>query len=145
MIPKRIILHHSFTADSQTVSWGPIRQYHKEIKGWKNIGYHAGIENVNGYYEILLGRMWNEVGAHTQGHNQDSFGLCFVGNFDESEVPPEQWNTGVKLVTSLCKLFIIPVERIYGHREFNSLKTCPGTKFNLDGFRHQVSQKILLV
>jgi len=158
MIPRIIILHHSLTKDSKTVSWNPIRKYHMGLMGQsdvskpdynyyvkhpdKDIGYHFGIELVEDYYEILVGRMINEIGAHCEGQNSHSVGVCFIGNFDESEVPPEQWNRGIKLVTSLCHQFIISAEKVYGHREFNHNKTCPGTKFNLDGFRDQLSLKL---
>uniref|UniRef100_A0A6M3LRI4 Putative N-acetylmuramoyl-L-alanine amidase n=1 Tax=viral metagenome TaxID=1070528 RepID=A0A6M3LRI4_9ZZZZ len=141
MTPKRIILHHSLTADSATVSWGAIRKYHMETLGWKNIGYHAGLELVNDHYEILLGRMLNKVGAHTAGHNHDSIGICFIGNFDKSEPPPEQWNLGIKFVASLCELFKISPDQIFGHQDF-APKSCPGKKFNIYGFVKQVSETL---
>ena len=141
MIPKRIILHHSLTQDSDTVSWGAIRKYHTEILGWSNVGYHFGLELVGDYYEIFVGRMLNEVGVHTKHQNHDSLGLCLIGNFDLSEPPPEQWNLAVKLVVSLCKVFTIPPDMIFGHSDF-AKKSCPGEKFSMYGFVKQVSEKI---
>ena len=142
MIPKRIILHHSLTQDSGTVSWDAIRKYHMEVLGWSAIGYHAGIELIGDHFEILIGRMMNEVGAHTAGHNKDSLGVCFVGNFDQSEPPPDQWNLGIRLVASLCDILHIRPDMIFGHTDFNPGKTCPGTKFNLHGFSRQVSERL---
>ncbi len=137
MIPKKIILHHSLTKDSETVSWGAIRRYHTETMGWTDIGYHVGIELINDHYEVLLGRMLNEPGAHTSKHNMDSLGICFIGNFDLHEVTPDQWQLGIRVVCSLCQIFGISPTQIYGHRHF-AHKTCPGLKFNVEGFRLQV-------
>ncbi len=141
MKPKRIILHHSLTDDSKTVSWGAIRKYHIETNGWHDIGYHYGIELVNDHYEILMGRMMNDAGAHTHGENYDSLGICFIGNFDFDEPHPEQWNLGIKLVTSLCDVLAISPDKIFGHRDF-APKSCPGEKFNIYGFIKQVSERL---
>lgn len=138
MLPSEIILHHSLTKDSKTVSWSAIRRYHVDEKGWVDIGYHFGIELVGDAYEILSGRMLNEPGAHTIGHNNTAIGICFVGNFDHELVPPLQWHKGVKLVRSLCEVFEIPTNQVYGHRDFAD-KTCPGVMFNLDAFREELS------
>lgn len=146
MKPEAIVIHHSLTEDGQTVSWGAIRRYHTQELGWRDIGYHYGIEMVGGSYEVLLGRMMNETGAHCkqEGMNYKSLGICFVGNFDEIEVPGDQWVVGIKLVTSLCEVLGIGVDKIYGHREFASYKSCPGTNFDIDVFRAGVAQGLTL-
>ena len=160
MRPRNIILHHSLTKDSQTVSWDAIKRFHTsyrqggniiskeeamELKGkgeritspWKDIGYHIGIELVNENYELMWGRPLYIPGAHCkeQGMNSKSVGICFVGNFDKIEVPNDQWWMGIKLVKFLQILYKIPKEKVYGHREFASYKSCPGNLFDLDKFR----------
>ena len=154
MTPTEIILHHSLTKDSETVSWGAIRKWQMGLIGQGDIftvdynpyveepldeiAYHFGLEDVNDYCEILLGRMMNKQGAHARGHNHNSIGICWVGNYDLSEPPPEMWNKGIVLARWLCDIFRIVPDNIKGHREYAPYKSCPGTKFNLDGFRTQV-------
>ena len=132
MIPLRIIVHCSATQDSGTVSWGAIRKYHKEILGWKDIGYHFGIEYVGDQLEILLGRMPNEVGSHVKDHNVGSIGICVIGNFDVDIVAPEHEQVIWRLIWWLREIHKIPLSEIYGHRDFDSGKSCPGG--NLYGF-----------
>ena len=40
MKPDYILIHSSGTKDSETLSWGAIRQYHIFDNGWIAIGYH---------------------------------------------------------------------------------------------------------
>jgi N-acetylmuramoyl-L-alanine amidase len=137
MTPENIILHHSLTKDTKTVSWGAIRDYHVNVNEWRDIGYHFGIELARDDYEILTGRMMNENAAHCPQHrmNRLSLGICFVGNYDIIEPPPEMWQLGIRLVKSLMHVFQIGTDHIYGHREFNPHKSCPGRMFDLDQFR----------
>ncbi len=136
MTPTHIALHHSLTPDSGTVSWDAIRRYHKS-KGWRDIGYHFGIEDIGGQYEILTGRMMTETGAHCIGLNQHSLGIVFVGDFDNHAPPDEQWKLGVRLVKSLITVFNIPVSSIIGHRD-RADKTCPGRCFDMAKFRNEL-------
>ena len=135
--PNNIILHHSATADGPTVSWGAIRRFHVVECAWGAIGYHYGIELVGDYYEVLIGRLPYEQGAHTRGQNASALGICFVGNFDATPVPDAQWQKGLWLCRSLISLFGIKRGAIYGHRDFAN-KSCPGKLFDLERFRAEI-------
>lgn len=125
------MIHHSLTKDSSTVSWPAIRRYHMN-QGWRDIGYHFGVEFSGLEYEALVGRPLDMEGSHCReaGMNHKAIGICVVGNFD-LEPPPE-----LALVV-LCKRLVIPLMRIYRiplgnivfHRQFATYKTCPGTLF----------------
>ena len=134
MTPKNIIIHHSLTRDGLTVSWDDIRRYHIEVNGWRDIGYHFGIELIDstGNYEILLGRFPNERGAHCIPRNHDSIGICLIGNFDLAPPEKEQWDKAVSLCDWLCETYHI--ERILGHGEADD-RSCPGRYFDMDKFR----------
>jgi len=134
--PNKIIVHHSATVDGQTFSTGAIRKYHIEVNGWAEIGYHCLTEFVKhsgiGYYENMLGRMWNIPGAHCADHNYDSLGICFVGNYDNEEPCDEILISGAKVIRLWMYLFGIPEQEIYPHRNFNPQKSCPGRLFSMD-------------
>jgi len=163
MIPTYIIIHHSLTKDSETVSWQAIRKYHmsfaydgniitkeeaekliskgKNVKlPWDDIGYHFGIELVDNEYEILGGRLMNKPGAHCKenGMNQKSVGICVVGNFDEDEPPKRAWDLCLAVTSSLCHMLKIPVDKVQGHREHTPYKTCPGKKWDMMKFRDEL-------
>lgn len=133
--PTKIIVHHSLTKDSATVSWGAIRKYHTQTLKWKDIGYHAGIELVESgdelYFEILMGRMWNVPGAHTKGQNQYSLGICFIGNFDSIFPEDSQLRIGAKVISLWLDIYNLSTGDIFPHHQF-AVKTCPGNLFDMD-------------
>jgi len=140
MNPKGIIIHHSLTKDNETVSWNAIRDYHINVQKWSNIGYHYGIELLGNCYNILKGRMDNEVGAHCLSFN-NYIGICLVGNFDK--VPPnmEQLKLLRDLCRSLMEIYGFKVSDVLGHYETYELrhtaieKSCPGNLFSMNEFR----------
>lgn len=145
MNKTHIVIHHSLTKDSQTVSWPAIRDYHMRVNGWRDIGYNWGVELVNGTYVIQPGRPMDEDGAHCKdwGMNQKGIGICLVGNFD-AEVPTlEALDTLAGLVENLRNVHHIPIENVIGHREAQERaglplelrKTCPGKLFDMTRFR----------
>jgi Negative regulator of beta-lactamase expression len=128
---NEIIIHHSATKDSGTVSWGAIRRYHIKECGWSDIGYHFGIELVSDVvasaYEILVGRSLSLAGAHTTGHNANSIGICMVGDFDAAPPPQEQLEK-LRLLIRELKLIFPSIAKIAFHRDYAN-KTCPGKLF----------------
>jgi N-acetylmuramoyl-L-alanine amidase len=145
-VPKKVIVHHSLTKDSETVSWGSIRKYHTQTLKWAGIGYHCGVELVMSgqepYYEALLGRMWDIPGAHTRGHNHDSLGICFIGNYDKIAPKKVMLETGAKVIALWLKLFSISIDDIYSHHNFAVHKSCPGALFDMEHLRILVEKSI---
>jgi N-acetylmuramoyl-L-alanine amidase len=142
---KFVIIHHSATVDGPSNSWEAIKKYHVEVNGWKAIGYHYGIENINGKYEVMMGRPEDQRGAHTKelDFNETGLGVCLVGNFDVLAPFDSQMQVAYTLVRSLMKKYGIKRENVLGHREAQAIgglpleqrKTCPGKNFNMDKFR----------
>ena len=143
MKAEYIVLHHSLTEDGSAVSWGAIRRYHMLDQGMVDIGYHFGIERIGVFPEILMGRMWDERGAHCKqgGMNNRSLGICFVGNYDLIPVPYGLWQRGIDLCLRLMDMFQIPVANVISHHSVAPHKTCPGLLFNIDAFRQQLTDR----
>lgn len=147
--PEFIIIHHSFTPDDDNKrEWAAIRNYHVNELGWKDVGYHYGLEKWEGQVAICIGRPEFNVGAHTKEMNMNrrSLGICVVGNYDEK--PPEQ--AKLDMLKTLClkkmdEYGIIP-DNVLGHREVGEwvgldwrkgeFKTCPGRKFDMGLLRN---------
>ena len=64
------------------------------------------------------------------------------GNFDEVEVPKDKLLVAEDLCAHLCFIFNIDPQDIYGHSEFEPMKTCPGRKVNMNQFRNDVEAVI---
>lgn len=119
----KIIIHCSATPEGRAVTVQEIEKWHRE-KGYNGIGYHY-IIGLNG--EIWKGRDINLIGAHTQGQNANSIGVCYIGGCDRSMKAkdtrtPAQKVALLNLVKELKKQY--PKASIHGHNEF-AAKACP--------------------
>lgn len=117
---KRIILHCS-ASDIQNQSAAMIDNWHK-ARGFKSpsgihIGYHYFIRKDG---TLESGRPTEEVGAHCEGYNRDSLGICLAGLKTFSE---NQFKSLAALLQALKNVW--PNATVHGHKEFNKGKECP--------------------
>jgi len=142
MTPEKLILHCSATADGASYSWDAIRSYHIRERGWSDIGYHYGLERYGDALIIMRGRLPWVQGAHCRaaGRNRDSIGVCVVGEYDVLPPSPAVYDATVRLIAGLCWTLHISPREVYGHREFESGKSCPGAKWDLDRVREDVAR-----
>ena len=115
----RLILHHTATS-TETVS--QIHSYHLK-KGWAGIGYHYYVRKDGNIY---CGRPEDTVGAHAEGNNNDSIGICFEGNFETEIMPEAQKAAGKELIAHLKQTYGITL--VQGHRDV-AATSCPGKNF----------------
>lgn len=113
-----IVIHCSATLPSSDIGVDEIRDWHK-AKGWSDVGYHAVIRR-NG--EIEFGRHFDEVGAHVQGQNYQSVGVCVVGGINddgkaENNFTPAQMDSLKAVVAMLTKAY--PGAEVLGHRDLS--------------------------
>ena len=117
-----IVLHHAASSRATVVQ---INQWHIG-NGWSGIGYHFYVRK-NG--EIYRGRPIWAVGAHAQGSNSNSIGICAEGNFDAETMPQAQEKAIKELLEYLKALY--PKAQVKGHREVCATG-CPGKNYPLD-------------
>lgn len=130
---SEIIVHCTDTPEGRWVDVNDVDKWHK-AKGWKGIGYH---------YLILLdgtikpGRPVTEIGAHCQGHNAHSIGVCYVGGRGTDGTCKDtrtyaQSKSLFNLLSMLLRSY--PHAHVYGHNRF-SFKSCPC--FDVEAFMIQ--------
>ncbi len=113
-----IIIHCSASSSPFHDNVETIERWHKD-RGFKQIGYHWVITRDG---KLHQGRPEQVVGAHVEGHNKTSLGICLTG---DKEFTPEQMETLKLWVKHTMKRYSIAGEKVFGHRDFNKHKTCP--------------------
>jgi N-acetylmuramoyl-L-alanine amidase len=122
---RYVVVHCSASAPSVYVDRNVIDRWHR-ARGFLSIGYHFVIKR-DGIVEV--GRPVDQIGAHVEGHNHESVGVCLAGGVDEkgksvNNFTPEQMNALRALVAGLITNF--PGATVQGHRDFpNVAKDCP--------------------
>lgn len=130
-IINEIIVHCSATREGFNYTVNDITNWHKK-RGFTTIGYHYVIYRDG---SIHTGRNINVSGAHCEGHNSHSVGVCYIGGLENRLNPktgkydiPKDTRTAaqkahlLKLLRQLRSLY--PLAKIRGHRDFAN-KACP--------------------
>lgn len=137
---KYIAIHCSATLAGMNIGVKEIREWHTlpppKGRGWSDVGYHKIIRRLpldvtKGLIED--GRPLDVIGAHVEGYNHCSIGICLVGGCkkgDNGKLVPEN-NFTVAQFDCLHNLLSVmeydfPDAIIQGHRDFpNVHKDCP--------------------
>ena len=127
-----IALHH---AESVTCTAEDVDRWHKD-NGWSGIGYHFFVKK-NG--EIYRGRPIDSMGAHVQGKNSSSVGICAEGDYQNyDKVMPLPQKQAIKGLTAYLKN-IYPSAEIVGHGEIGS-SNCPGRYYPLEEIKNYMKE-----
>jgi N-acetylmuramoyl-L-alanine amidase len=120
-----LVVHCSASPPNARVNASVIDRWHRE-RGFRKIGYHYVINRDGG---VEVGRARDEVGAHAEGFNNSSLGICLVGGVDTKGAPENnftkpQFASLTRLLTALRKDY--PAAEVLGHRDLpNVKKACP--------------------
>ena len=120
-----IIIHCSATPEGRSLSFEECRRDHIMHRHFRDIGYHFYITRDGTVHD---GRHIEKVGAHCEGHNSHSFGICYEGGLDANGKPADtrteaQRKALKSLVERMHRLF--PKALIVGHHDLNPRKACP--------------------
>ncbi|TKS81270.1 Peptidoglycan-recognition protein SC2 [Collichthys lucidus] len=127
---QRVVIHHTAlpicTGMKECVDrLVSIQRAHMTERRFDDIGYNFLVGEDGTVYE---GRGWGVVGAHAKGHNHDSLGIAFMGNYN-SDAPSTEELSAVKqlLQSGVSQGFLQPEFVLFGHRDLGSTQ-CPGDK-----------------
>ena len=120
-----IIIHCSATPEGRSLSFEECRRDHIMHRHFRDIGYHFYITRDGTVHD---GRPIEKVGAHCEGHNSHSIGICYEGGLDANGKPADtrteaQRKALKSLVERMHRLF--PKALIVGHHDLNPRKACP--------------------
>jgi N-acetylmuramoyl-L-alanine amidase len=122
---KYIVVHCSATPPTADIGVADIDKWHRS-RGWDGIGYHLVIKRDG---VVQPGRKLNTPGAHAEGYNKLSVGVCMVGgvaanNNPENNFTQAQFDSLASVLFMLSAKF--PGAEILGHRDLPGVtKACP--------------------
>ena len=120
-----IIIHCSATPEGRSLSFEECRRDHIMHRHFRDIGYHFYITRDGTVHD---GRPIEKVGAHCEGHNSHSIGICYEGGLDANGKPADtRTEAQRKALKSLIERMhrLNPKALIVGHHDLNPRKACP--------------------
>lgn len=119
-----IVLHCTATYQDATVE--AIFNYWRNVRGWKNPGYHFLIEQDG---TINLCQSLEKPSNGVKGNNYNSINIGYIGGVDDNNKAIDnrtlkQKISQLNLISYLKELY--PEAKIVGHRDFDGVKKeCP--------------------
>lgn len=104
-----------------------IRRWHIQERHWRDIGYHWVIGRRGG---VMAGRPETAIGAHVEGHNAGTIGICLIGGKGAAASDAFSRNFTPAQDTSLRQLIQgigmrTQIRTVSGHNDY-AAKACPG-------------------
>ncbi len=130
-----IILHHAAASEASVTT---VHNWHLQ-RGWVGIGYHFYVRKDGSIYR---GRPEDTIGAHTEGYNSRSIGICAEGNFEVETMPDAQKRAIIELLRELKKRY--PNVQIKRHKDFANT-ACPGRNYPFNDIIEGVEKMVLKV
>jgi N-acetylmuramoyl-L-alanine amidase len=129
---REIIVHCSATRPEWFAEFGidakvtEIRTWH-QARGWKREGYHWFVDRDGA---VASGRPETMIGAHVQGRNTGTIGICLIGGHGSSADDRFEDHFTVAQDAALRRLIAgvegrTGIECVSGHNEY-AAKACPG-------------------
>lgn len=128
-----VVIHHSYKPDvpadaKEKVEAAAVLSmdtFHRETQGWAGIAYSFCVFQSGRVYE---GRGWLRAGAHTEGHNRDAHGICFVMDGSKHDPTPAALEAVKNLINDGVRIgAIAPNYQVEPHDRYK-IKVCPGDK-----------------
>ena len=125
---NKVTFHHTATPNWDSLSGAQrvrqIQNYHQQVLGWCDIGYHYLVDRNGTVFE---GRKAAFQGAHVAGRNYGNIGISLIGDFSKAQPSQNQLNGSAKILAQVARQESIALDssRIKSHRDYAGTE-CPG-------------------
>ncbi len=131
LAPSRLVLHHTFRPDER--SWNGLTTMRGMQRFYASQGWPAGPHVFVAADGIWLATPMRDIGVHAGAGNGSlaqgwySIGLEMVGFFDTRLPDGATWQHALTVMGELSRRLRIPPRALISfHRDYTSLKSCPG-------------------
>ncbi len=111
------VVHCSATEAGRNFTVNDVRAWHKQ-RGFRDVGYHFVIY-LDG--TLAAGRPLEQIGAHAEGYNADSVGVCYIGGMLKGKAADTRTAAQRETLRTLAKTFkaLYPHIKTVGHRDLS--------------------------
>ena len=114
-----IVIHCSATKETSRLTPLALDRMHRQ-RGFNGCGYHYYIERDG---KINSMRPSEKVGAHAQGYNAHSLGICYEGGLDKNgraaDTRTERQKVSLRALVKVLRQLYPTINRVVGHRDLS--------------------------